>query len=70
MKKEEAIKMCICKNCPIYKECGEKMAFCFLGKSKCIKEDKGCICGGCPVHRQEKFERYDYCLKGSEKQQK
>ncbi|MDD5181790.1 MAG: DUF2769 domain-containing protein [Candidatus Nanoarchaeia archaeon] len=70
MEKTEAIKLCICKSCPTYRECRERVAFCFLGRSKCIKEDHGCICGGCPVHDKANVKRYDYCLKGSEKQQK
>jgi len=68
MDKKEAEKICICKSCPTYRECKEKIAFCFNGKSKCIKEDRGCICGGCPVHQKEKLKHYDYCFKGTEKQ--
>jgi hypothetical protein len=69
-KKQTAIKLCICGSCPTYKECGEKKAYCFVGKSKCIKEQKGCICGGCPVHSKFGLKNYYYCTKGTEENQK
>jgi len=68
-KKEMAIKMCICKNCPSYIECDEEIGYCLIGKSKCIKEEKGCICGGCPVTKEMKLKHGYYCTRGSEKEQ-
>ena len=69
MEKTEAMKLCICRPCPSFKMCsGEKMAFCLLGKSKCIKEMKGCLCGGCPVHKKMHLTNGYYCVKGSEKE--
>ncbi len=67
MDKKKAQEMCLCKGCPSWKECKEKIAYCFNGKSKCIKEKSGCICGGCPVHREMKFKNYYFCISGSEK---
>jgi len=66
MANETAIKMCICGSCPSYKECSEKKAFCFLGKSKCIKEENGCICSGCPVHSKFGLKHGYYCTRGKE----
>lgn len=61
-----AKKRCICKGCPTYDKCEKGLAFCFMGKSKCIKDKKGCICGGCPVHLENKFKKYYYCINGAE----
>jgi len=61
---------CICPSCPSYVKCSEKIAYCFNGKSKCIKEEKGCICGGCPVHIKEGFKHHYFCIKGKESAQK
>ena len=65
LKKFEA--KCICKGCPSFTECSEKIAYCLVGNSKCIKEMKGCICGGCPVHSELRLKSGYYCLKGKEK---
>ena len=62
-----ALKECICKVCPSFVECKEKIAFCFTGKSKCIKERKGCICGGCPVKAKFALKSGYYCFSGKEK---
>jgi len=69
MDKKEAIKLCICRLCPTYIECKEEIAFCFSGKSKCIKEEKGCLCPGCPVHDKMGFKNVSYCIRGNEKEQ-
>ena len=70
-KKGMAVSMCICRNCPSWVECGEQGAFCFptIGKSKCIKDEKGCICGGCPVTKEMGLKHGYYCTRGSEKEQ-
>ena len=59
---------CICPACPSFVECGQ-LAFCFTGKSKCVKKEKGCICMGCPVQTENKFRHVYYCTKGDEKVQ-
>ena len=58
---------CICKGCPSFVECKEKIAFCLNGKSKCIKERRGCVCGGCPVHAELGLKSGYYCFTGKEK---
>lgn len=65
------LSMCICRSCPSWVECKENGGFCFptIGKSKCIKEEKGCVCGGCPVTKKMKLKHVYYCTKGSEKGQ-
>ncbi len=70
-KMEMVLKMCTCKSCPSWTECGEKDGYCFpaIGKSSCITEEKGCICGGCPVTAQMGLKHTYYCTKGSEKEQ-
>ena len=70
-KEDMVVSMCICKNCPTYKECGEKGGFCFfsIGKSRCITEEKGCICPTCPVTKQMGLKNTFYCTRGSEKEQ-
>jgi len=62
--------LCACKRCPTFVECKET-AFCLeaVGKSKCIKEQKGCLCPSCPVESMMGFRHALYCLKGSEKAQ-
>ncbi|MFA5141687.1 MAG: DUF2769 domain-containing protein [Candidatus Woesearchaeota archaeon] len=62
-------KECVCEGCPSWKKCGEKIAYCFTGKSKCITEENGCICGGCPVHKREGFKHGYFCTRGSEEVQ-
>jgi hypothetical protein len=70
-KKKMVLSMCICKTCPTWIECDEKGGFCFptIGKSKCIKEEKGCICGACPITKKMGLKHGYYCIKGSEKEQ-
>ena len=66
-----AVSLCICRRCPTFAECGEKIAYCFTnaGKSKCIKQEKGCICGGCPVTSKFGLDYGYYCTRGSNKRQ-
>lgn len=66
--KSENEPKCICESCPSYINCGEKIAFCFNGKSKCIKVQKGCICGSCPVKKKFGLKYGYYCMKGTEKE--
>lgn len=70
-KKAMVLELCICSTCPSWVECGEKGGFCFhtIGKSSCIKEEKGCICGGCPVFEKMSLANIYFCTKGSEKEQ-
>jgi len=68
-KKKMVLKLCVCSKCPSWVECGEKGGFCFVGKSKCIKEEKGCICGSCPVTAKMGLKHGYYCTRGSEKEQ-
>ncbi len=70
-KKKMAIEMCVCRNCPSFVDCKEEIAYCFptIGKSKCIKEEKGCICGGCPVTANLGLKHGYYCTRGSDEEQ-
>lgn len=70
-KKQMILSMCICDSCPSWVECGEKGGFCFvlIGKSSCIKEEKGCTCGGCPVTDKLGLTGIYYCTRGSQKEQ-
>lgn len=70
-KKKMVLSMCVCKQCPSFMECGESIGYCLstIGKSNCIKEEKGCICGDCPVTTQMDLKHDYYCTKGSEKKQ-
>jgi len=61
-------KMCLCPACPTYVNCKE-LIFCIIGKSKCIKQEKGCLCPGCPVQTKMDFKNISYCTRGSEKEQ-
>jgi len=65
---DEAERICICRKCPSYFNCGEKLAFCLWesGKSKCIIIERGCICPGCPVQQKMKLVHEYYCIRGSE----
>ncbi len=70
-RKKMVLELCICRNCPSWKDCGEQGGFCFqtIGRSACINEEKGCICGGCPVTDKMGLTHIYYCMKGSEKEQ-
>jgi hypothetical protein len=59
---------CICRVCPTYYACGEKIAFCMpeARKSQCIKIESGCICPGCPVQEEMNFKHEFYCVRGNE----
>lgn len=67
----ESERICTCRSCPTYFDCGEKLAFCLWesGKSKCIITERGCVCPGCPVQQQNGFLNEYYCTRGSEKRQ-
>ncbi|MDO8528534.1 MAG: DUF2769 domain-containing protein [Nanoarchaeota archaeon] len=60
---------CVCPVCPSYADCGQ-LAFCFTGKSKCIKKENGCMCGGCPVQIENEFKGLYYCTRGAVKTKK
>jgi hypothetical protein len=70
-KKQMVLGTCICRGCPSWVECDEKGGFCFptIGKSSCIKEEKGCICGGCPVTAKMGLKHTYFCTRGSETDQ-
>ncbi len=70
-KKKMAVSMCVCRGCPSFADCGEDIAFCFptIGKSKCIKEEKGCACPSCPVYTKMSLKKDYYCTRASEKEQ-
>lgn len=69
MNQEQAAKICICRSCPTYINCGEKLAFCLSesGKSKCIKSEVSCVCPDCPVQKELGFKKIYYCTRGREK---
>lgn len=71
LKKEEILKLCICRKCPSYKECKEKIGFCLAGqgKSGCIDMEKGCLCPACPVQKKANLNHVFYCIRGSEAEQ-
>lgn len=54
-----------CGRCPSYVGTGEtKLAFCTLGKSEIIKEQKGCLCSQCPISKTMSMRWDHYCSKG------
>jgi hypothetical protein len=65
------LKLCVCRMCPTYFDCGEPIAFCLAqsSKSQCITIESGCVCPGCPVQTQMRFKHDYYCIYGSEKEQ-
>jgi hypothetical protein len=60
--------------CPSYTLCSQgngEVLFCILGTSfRCIREDKGCTCPKCPVYQELGLSKKDFCMKGSEKDQR
>lgn len=70
LNRDEASGECLCKGCPSYFDCGEKIAYCVDdgGKSSCIKNRAGCVCPGCPVQAKMKYTDVYYCIDGSEKE--
>jgi len=69
--KKMVVDACVCKTCPTYLDCSEAIGYCFpsIGRSKCIKEEKGCICGGCPITEKMGLKHSYYSTRGSEKEQ-
>jgi hypothetical protein len=67
MNEKEEIKLCICRKCPSYVKCDENVAFCYNGKSKCIKKENGCLCPACPVQSKAGFSGVFYCIRGKAK---
>jgi hypothetical protein len=67
MDKRDALNLCICKNCPSFVNCKEKMAYCVMGKSKCIKSKKGCLCPTCKFQQKNEFNGVFYCVEGAKK---
>jgi hypothetical protein len=65
---------CICKTCPSYTICAQgsgESLFCLLGMSfRCIREAKGCHCPGCVVYEEYGLTKKEYCMLGSEKEQR
>jgi hypothetical protein len=65
-------KACICLTCPTYVDCSveeDDRAFCTIGKSACISEEKECLCPTCPVAASLGLKNRFYCTRGSENQQ-
>jgi hypothetical protein len=60
---------CICKKCSSFIACKEKIGYCHpkIGKSKCIKIERGCICGACPIHEKYMLKSGYYCTRGGDK---
>ena len=55
-----------CGKCPSYMGTGEtNLAFCSIGKSSIIKEEKGCLCGQCPISKTMMLRWTNYCTRGS-----
>lgn len=67
MNRDEGDKLCICRMCPSFFDCGELLAYCLpeAGKSKCITVERGCLCHGCPVQEKMHYEYVYYCTRGS-----
>lgn len=54
-----------CGKCPTYKGTGETtLAFCALGKSSIIHEEKDCLCTQCPISRTMSLRWDHYCTRG------
>ena len=55
-----------CGKCPSYQGTGEAdLAFCMIGRSNKITEEKGCLCGQCPITKTMSLRWSNYCTKGS-----
>ncbi|NTU99721.1 MAG: DUF2769 domain-containing protein [Methanoregulaceae archaeon] len=65
---------CLCKTCQSYTMCAQgngESLFCLMGMSfRCIREAKGCLCPGCVVHAEYGMNSSEFCMKGSEKEQR
>lgn len=54
-----------CGKCPTNHGTGETtLAFCALGKSTAIQEQKGCLCGQCPITKTMTLRWDYYCTQG------
>ena len=54
-----------CGKCPSYEGTGEtSLAFCALGKSSKIREQRGCLCSQCPISRTMSLRWDHYCVRG------
>lgn len=55
-----------CGKCPSYQGSGEEdLAFCMIGKSRKINEEKECLCEQCPITKTMSLRWNYYCTKGS-----
>ncbi|NHI93562.1 MAG: DUF2769 domain-containing protein [Candidatus Lokiarchaeota archaeon] len=55
-----------CGKCPTLKDTGEtNLAFCSIGKSLQIVEEKECLCGQCPITKTMSLRWKFYCTRGS-----
>ncbi|UCE12725.1 MAG: DUF2769 domain-containing protein [Candidatus Heimdallarchaeota archaeon] len=64
---ENVIHFCkdYCGKCPTNQGTGETArAFCSLGKSEVIQEQKGCLCGQCPISKTMSLRWDYYCTQG------
>ncbi len=71
MDRAEAERECTCPLCPSFVKCDEPLAYCLteVGRSRCIKMEKGCLCPECPVQSEMKFKHDYYCIYGDEQAQ-
>ncbi|ADJ25645.1 conserved hypothetical protein [Dehalogenimonas lykanthroporepellens BL-DC-9] len=68
--RETVEKDCLCRICPSYVECGERIGFCVTpAVSGCIDIEAGCLCLGCPVWVREGFRHVYFCVRGAESAQ-
>jgi len=81
VKKEERWKVydraggaCIYSSCPSSTRCAQgnsEVLFCIVGMSfRWFRDDAGCTCPKCPVYSELGLSKKDYCMKGSEKDQR
>jgi hypothetical protein len=65
---------CLCPTCRSYTICSQgngESLFCLMGMSfRCIRENKGCVCPDCVVHAEYGLANKEYCMIGSERDQR
>jgi len=65
---------CLCPTCRSYTICSQgngESLFCLMGMSfRCIRENKGCVCPECVVHAEYGLSSKEYCMIGSERDQR
>ncbi|MFX1252085.1 MAG: DUF2769 domain-containing protein [Promethearchaeota archaeon] len=64
MSEPEDLWKCICSDCPTYPG-GEKIGYCYRGKSEQTISKQVCICDSCAVYQTKEMSGSFFCEQGN-----